>query len=265
MAETVVAARPGVGAINRSWGRGDGPARLARSARAKYVPRWRGRAGKAPRGPPRDVRRGGDPVTGWERRDAPGGARPFTSGCRNRGPASTRRRRTGGRRAGLKGLGGGPDAGITPRGGTRSRAGAGAGRRWRPGLRARRPAGASMSGGVAVLAASPFDLSRAGSRPWTRGQRSRTSATRGTALPADYETRPPTFFAATTDTTPGNISDQLCPRQRRPRERRHSATFRNPASRFTRRIACTRGKRRPSRTATARRARQVTSQKPHPG
>ena len=46
MAEAVVAARPGVGAIDRSWGRGDGPAKLARSARAKYVPR--SAYGKAP-------------------------------------------------------------------------------------------------------------------------------------------------------------------------------------------------------------------------
>ena len=42
--------------------------------------------------------------------------------------------------------------------------------------------------------------------------------------------------------------------------------FRNPANQRRRvRIACTRGTRRPSRTATARRIRQVTGQKPHPG
>jgi len=49
-------------------------------------------------------------------------------------------------------------------------------------------------------------------------------------------------------------------------EARLAYGFRNPANQRRRvRIACTRGKRRPSRTATARRTRQVTSQKPHPG
>jgi transposase len=49
-------------------------------------------------------------------------------------------------------------------------------------------------------------------------------------------------------------------------EARLAYGFRNPANQRRRvRIACTRGKRRPSRTATARRTRQVTGQKPHPG
>ena len=49
-------------------------------------------------------------------------------------------------------------------------------------------------------------------------------------------------------------------------EARLAYGFRNPANQRRRvRIACTRGKQRPSRTATARRTRQVTSQKPHPG
>ena len=42
--------------------------------------------------------------------------------------------------------------------------------------------------------------------------------------------------------------------------------FRNPANQRRRvRIACTRGTRRPSHTETARRTRQVTGRKPHPG
>ncbi len=49
-------------------------------------------------------------------------------------------------------------------------------------------------------------------------------------------------------------------------EARLAYGFRNPANQRRRvRIACTRGTRRPSRTATARRTRQVTVQKPHPG
>jgi transposase len=49
-------------------------------------------------------------------------------------------------------------------------------------------------------------------------------------------------------------------------EARLAYGFRNPANQRRRvRIACTRGKRRPSRTATAKRTRQVTSRKPHPG
>ena len=49
-------------------------------------------------------------------------------------------------------------------------------------------------------------------------------------------------------------------------EARLAYGFRNPANQRRRvRIACTRGTRRPSRTATARRTRQVTSRKPHPG
>ena len=49
-------------------------------------------------------------------------------------------------------------------------------------------------------------------------------------------------------------------------EARLAYGFRNPANQRRRvRIACTRGTRRPSRTATARRTRQVIGQKPHPG
>jgi transposase len=49
-------------------------------------------------------------------------------------------------------------------------------------------------------------------------------------------------------------------------EARLAYGFCNPANQRRRvRIACTRGTRRPSRTATARRTRQVTGQKPHPG
>jgi transposase len=49
-------------------------------------------------------------------------------------------------------------------------------------------------------------------------------------------------------------------------EARLAYGFRNPANQRRRvRIACTRGTRRPARTATARRTRQVTAQKPHPG
>ena len=49
-------------------------------------------------------------------------------------------------------------------------------------------------------------------------------------------------------------------------EARLAYGFRNPANQRRRvRIACTRGTRRPSRTATARRTRQVIGRKPHPG
>jgi transposase len=49
-------------------------------------------------------------------------------------------------------------------------------------------------------------------------------------------------------------------------EARLAYGFRNPANQRRRvRIACTRGTRRPSPTATTRRTRQVTGQKPHPG
>jgi transposase len=49
-------------------------------------------------------------------------------------------------------------------------------------------------------------------------------------------------------------------------EARLAYGFRNSANQRRRvRIACTRGTRRPSRTATGRRTRQVTGQKPHPG
>jgi transposase len=49
-------------------------------------------------------------------------------------------------------------------------------------------------------------------------------------------------------------------------EARLAYGFRNPENQRRRvRIACTRGTKRPSRTATARRTRQVTGQKPHPG
>jgi transposase len=49
-------------------------------------------------------------------------------------------------------------------------------------------------------------------------------------------------------------------------EARLAYGFRNPANQRRRvRIACTRGKRRPSRTATAMRTRTVTGQKPGPG
>jgi transposase len=49
-------------------------------------------------------------------------------------------------------------------------------------------------------------------------------------------------------------------------EARLAYGFRNPANQRRRvRISCTRGTRRPSPTATARRTRQVTGQKPHPG
>ena len=49
-------------------------------------------------------------------------------------------------------------------------------------------------------------------------------------------------------------------------EARLAYGFRNPANQRRRvRIACTRGTRRPSRTATARRTRQATGRKPHPG
>ena len=48
-------------------------------------------------------------------------------------------------------------------------------------------------------------------------------------------------------------------------EARLAYGFRNPANQRRRvRIACTRGTRRPSRTATARRTRQVTGRKPIP-
>ena len=49
-------------------------------------------------------------------------------------------------------------------------------------------------------------------------------------------------------------------------EARLAYGFRNPANQRRRvRIACTRGTRRPSRTATSRRTHQVTGRKPHPG
>ena len=49
-------------------------------------------------------------------------------------------------------------------------------------------------------------------------------------------------------------------------EARLAYGFRNPANQRRRvRIACTRGKRRKSRTATSKRTRSVTGPKPHPG
>ena len=49
-------------------------------------------------------------------------------------------------------------------------------------------------------------------------------------------------------------------------EARLAYGFRNPANQRRRvRIACTRPRRRPSRSATARRTHSVIGQKPHPG